>query len=259
MRVPIRMIGIATAFFWIFLIAFFISAVYSIKDLNFDFGNPQMSLNEDNRVIFSLPITIANKGFYDIGSFNMSTEILDKEGYTITRGSTFTPVIPKNDVVTLTHNMTIDVNDLLQADKNYLFNDTQLKIYEVVGLEIADVIPVHASTNLSMLWGAPLYNFSLGEPIYAPYNLTHFRVTVPISFENHAFFDLVGSVRTRMYNSTGARVGRGRTSLEAYANSPYEGFVEFYVSMAGTTPTGRFEISFSTSIFDYGPLVIPYG
>jgi hypothetical protein len=253
------MIGIATTFFWIFLIAFFVSAVYSVKDVHFDFGGPQVSLTADNEMVFSLPVSITNRGFYNIGSFNISTEISDKEGFTITRGSTFIPVINKNDVATVTHNMTIDVNGLLQRDQNYLFNDTELKIYEAVSMRIADVIPVQASTNLSMPWGAPLHNFSLAEPAYAPYNLTHFRVTVPISFENHAFFDLVGDMRIRMYNSTGARVGRARTSLEAYANSPYNGFIEFYVSMTGTTPTGRFEVYFSTSIFDYGPLVIPYG
>jgi hypothetical protein len=54
-------------------------------------------------------------------------------------------------------------------------------------------------------------------------------------------------------------VGKVRTSLEAYANSHYSGFVEFYVSMAETTSTGRFEVDFSTSTFEYGPLVIPYG
>ena len=259
MRIPIRMIDIATTFFWIFLIAFFASAVYSVKDVHFDFGEPQMHVTSDNKVVFSLPMSIANSGFYNIGSFNISTEISDKEGFTITRGSTFVPVIKKNIVVTITHNMTIDLNDLLQQDKNYLFNDTELKIYEAVGMRIADVIPVQASTNFSMPWGAPLYNFTLGEPAYAPYNLTHFRVTIPISFENHAFFDLVGNMQIRMYNSTGACVGRVRTSLEAYGNSPYNRFIEFYVSMTGTTPTGRFEIYFSTSMFDYGPLVIPYG
>jgi hypothetical protein len=259
MRVPIRMIGIATTFFWIFLIAFFVSAVYSVKDVHFDFGEPQTSLTADNEMIFSLPVSITNKGFYNIGSFNISTEILDKEGFTITRGSTFVPVINKNDMVTITHNMTIDVNDLLQQDKNYLFNDTELKIYEAVGMRIADAIPVQASTNFSMPWGAPLYNFSLGEPAYATYNLTHFRITVPISFENHAFFDLVCDMRIRMYNSTGALVSKAKTSLEAYANSPYNGFIEFYVPMTEMTPTGRFKVYFSTPIFDYGPLVIPYG
>jgi hypothetical protein len=253
------MIGIATTFFWMFLIAFFVSAVYSVKDVHFDFGEPQMDVTSDNKVVFSLPVSIANSGFYNIGSFNISTEISDKEGFTITRGSTFVPVIKKNDVVTITHNMTIYLNDLLQRDQNYLFNDTELKIYEAVSMKIADVIPVQASTNFSMHLGAPLYNFTLGEVEYAAHNNTHLKVVVPISFENRAFFDLVGNIQIQMYNSTDIIVGEGQTNIEAHHNSPYHGYLELYVSMAGMSESGHFEVYFLTPLFNYGPLVIPYG
>jgi hypothetical protein len=253
------MISIATTFFWTFLIAFFVSAVYSVKDVHFDFGKPQTGLTSDNKVVFSLPVSITNRGFYNIGSFNISTEISDKEDFTITRGSTFIPVINKNDVVTITHNMTIDINDLLQRDKNYLFNDTELKIYEALSMRIADVIPVQASTNFSMPWGAPLYNFTLGKVEYSAHNLTHFRVVVPISFENRACFDLVGNVQIRMYNSTDIIVGEGQTKVEAHHNSPYHEYLELYVLMVGMTESGHFEVYFLTTLFNYGPLVIPYG
>jgi len=56
------MISIATTFFWIFLIVFLVSAVYSFKDVQFDFGEPQIGLTSDNKILFSLPITIDNKG-----------------------------------------------------------------------------------------------------------------------------------------------------------------------------------------------------
>jgi len=253
------MIDIATTFFWIFLIAFFISAVYSVKDVHFNFGQPQIEVTSDNKIIFSQPMSITNMGFYNIGSFNISTEVVDKEGFTITRGSTFTPVINKNDTVTITHNMTIDVNDLLQRDKNYLFNDTELKIYETVGLSIAEVIPVQGSTNFSMPWGAPLYNFTLGKAEYTAYNLTHVKVVVPISFENHAFFDLVGKIQIQMYNSINIVVGEGQTNIEAHHNSPYNGHLELYISMGGITASGHFEVYFLTTFFNYGLLVIPYG
>jgi hypothetical protein len=253
------MIGIATMFFWIFLIAFLVTAVYSVKDVAFDFGEPQMTTDASGEMIFSLPVTITNRGFYNIGAFTIVTQVLDNDGLSIVEGSTVVPLINKNDAVAVTHNMTVDASELLQNDPNYLFNDTELRIYAAVGMHIAEVIPVEASTNFSMPWGAPIYNFSLGEPAYASYNSTHLRVTVPMSFENHAFFDLVGDMRIRMFNSTGDRVGRGRTSFEAYANSPYNGFIEFYASIVGATSTGRFEVYFETPMFDYGPLVIPYG
>lgn len=259
MRVPIRMIGLATTFFWIFLIAFFVSAVYSLKDVHFDFGDPQTNLTSDNKFILSIPVSIINKGFYDIDSFNMSTEVFDREGLSIARGSTFIPIITKNASVTVTHNMTIDINDLLERYQDYLFNDTEVKIHEVVGMKIGDMVPLQASANFSVPWGAPLYNFTLGKAEYAAHNLTHFRAVVPVSFENHAPFDVVGTIQTRMYNSADEVIGNGQTSIEAYHNSPYNGYLELYVPITGITESGRFEIYFQTLLFNYGPLVISYG
>ena len=259
MKIPIRIIGVATTFFWIFLIAFSVSAVYSVKDLQFDFGEPQIGVTLDNKILFSLPITIINKGYYNIGFFNVTTEVSDKKDFTIARGTTFIPVIKKGEGITATHNATIDVNDLLQSDQNYLFNDTELKIREVVSMRIAEVIPVQVSTNLSIAWGAPLYNFTLGEIEYTACNQTHLRAIIPISFENHAFFGLTGTIQICMYNSTDMLVGEGQATIEAQQNSPYHGYVELYVLTAEMTESGCFEVYFLTPFFSYGPLVIPYG
>jgi len=242
MRIPIRMISMATTFFWIFLIVFLVSAVYSVKDVRFDFGEPQIGLTSDNKMLFSLPITIDNKGYYNIGSFNVTTEILDHEGFMITRASTFIPVIEKSRQVMATHNVTIDVNDLLQNSQDYLFNDTELEMCETVSIKLTEVIPVQASTNLSMPWGAPLYNFMLGENEYAGFNGTHMTATIPISFENHASFDLTGSIQMRMYNSTNILVSEGQTTIETPQNTQYYGQIELNVPIVSITGHGYFEV-----------------
>lgn len=259
MRVPIRIVGTATTFFWLFLIVFFVSAVHSVKDVNFDLGEPQIDVTSDNKILFFLPVTIDNKGYYSVGSLNITTKITDNKGFMITRGSTFIPKIEKGRETTTTHNMTIDVNDLLQSSQDYLFNDTELEIHEIIGMKLAEVIPVQASTNFSMPWGAPLYNFTLGEIEYIEYNQTHTRVIVPISLENHAFFDLAGGIQIRMYNNTNAFLGEGQTSIEAPQNSPYQGYVKLNVSVAGISENGYFEVYFLTTFFNFGPLVVPYG
>lgn len=259
MRIPIRMIGIATTFFWVFLIGFAVSAFYSVKDIHFNFGEPQLSMTTDNQLLFSMPITIENSGYYNIVFFNVTTEILDGEGVSIMRGSTSIPVIRRDDRVTVMHNVTVDTNDLLQDHQYYLFNDSEMGINLLIGMNIAEVIPVQASADLSVPWGAPLYNFSLGEIEYSVYNLTYLRAFVPISFENHAFFDLTGDIQMRMYNSTDSLLGEGQTAIAAVQHSPYNGFVELYVSTTEITATGRFEVYFTTPFFNIGPLVIPYG
>jgi hypothetical protein len=253
------MIGIATTVFWIFLIAFISTAVYSAKDLQLMFGEPQIGTTTDNKMLFSMPITIINNGLYDIDNFGLRTRIKDKDGNTITRGTTNIPIVKKGEEVTATHNMTIDVNDLLQRDQNYLFNDTEMRIYETGTIGIAEIISVQASTNFSMPWGAPLYNFALGANQSSLFNSTHVRVVIPISFENHALFDLAGNITIEMYNSTDALIGEGETSIDAMQNSPYSGSIQLLVQAAEMTGSGHFEVYFETSFFDYGPMVIPYG
>ncbi|PMB75240.1 MAG: hypothetical protein C0193_01400, partial [Candidatus Bathyarchaeota archaeon] len=210
MQIPIRMIGITTTFFWIFLIAFFVSAVYSVKDLHIDFNEPQMNVTTDNKIVFSLPLTITNNGFYSLDDFNLTTKISDAENFTIANGTTFMPIINRDETATVTHNVTIDFNELLQHDKHFLFNNTELNICEIVGMKIAEMIPIQASANYSMPWGAPLYNFVLGQAQYVMANSTHFLVNLPISFENHAFFDVTGDIQIKMYNNTNGLLGEGQ-------------------------------------------------
>lgn len=259
MRIPIRIIGVVTTFFWVFLIVFFVSAAYSVKDIQFNFGEPQTNVTFDNKILFSLPITVVNKGYYNIGAFNLTTKVSDENGFVIAHHSTFVPIIERGVKITTSHNMTIDVNDLLQSDQEYLFNDTELEIDQIVSMKLAEAISVQASTNLSMPWGAPLYNFTMGEIQYEPYNETHVKAVVSISFENHALFDLTSRIQVCMYNGDNELVGEEQKAIEAPQNSLYESLIELYVSIAEKPENGHIEIYFQTSFFSYGPLVIPYG
>jgi len=259
MRIAIRMIGIATSIFWIFLIIFSVSAMYSMKDIQMDFGEPQTSVTADGEMVLSLPITVINRGLYDLGYFNVSTLVMDQQGSVIARASTFLPVIRKGEAVSTSHDVRLNLTDLLGNYQNFLFNDAELRVSEAVSLRAAQLIPVQASAEHSMPWGAPLYDFALGTPEFSAYNATHSRVTVPLIFENHASFDLAGTVQLRMYNSSNVLTGEEQTAVQAWQHSPYQGDLELYVPFEGVTAGGRFEVSFVTPFFNYGPVVIPYG
>jgi hypothetical protein len=261
MNVPIRVIGIATTFFWIFLIAIFATAAYSVKDLSLNFGEPEVSFT-DSRLLFALPIHITNRGYYNIGNFNVTTQILNLDGYVLATGRTYERIIPKGRLTTVYHNVSLDFADLLAAS-TYLFNDTQFTVKAWVGLKLAEAIPVQAQTNFSFPWGAPFYNFALGtptitiiDPVADPF---HVRATVPMSFENHAAFDLVGNVSVRMLNSRDSVVGESVTVFSVPQNSPYTGALQFDANIGQVTPSGRFEVYFATEFFSHGPEVIPYG
>lgn len=259
MQLSIRMIGIATTVFWIFLIGFAASAAYSVRDLQFNFGQPTADLTTDHRLLFSLPITLLNKGYYNIGAFKVTTEISDAEGILITRGSTLIPVIRRGEAVTGTHNMTIDADDLLNSHQNLLFSDAELKLNGTVGMKLAEVIPVEASANLSVPWGAPLYNFTLGTPTFSTHNLTHSLMSIPLSFENHAFFDLTGTIQTSIYNNNSILVSRGQTDFSTPQHAPYNGNLELYLSATSMTPSGYFQVNLQTPLFTYTTPVIHYG
>jgi len=263
MKIPIRIIGIATSVFWIFLIIFSVSALYSIKDIKLEFGEPQISLTSGDRVLFSFPIAIANKGYYNLADLNVSTEILSEQNQPIAWGHSFIPIISKGEALNTTHNIELNLTELLQRSPRLMFNDTELGINRTVSMRAAEVIPIQVSSNNSMPWGAPLYNFTLGTPEFAaivsPGSTARYRVIVPMSFENHAFFDLTGTVQGRMYNNTNMLIGEDQVVIEARQSSSYHGSLEFYVPATDLTIGGHFEVLFAAPFFNYGPLVVPYG
>lgn len=263
MNVPIRALGIATSIFWIFLIAFIALAAYSIKDLNFGLGEPQFTPAANGEPLFSMPMYIDNRGVSNLKAFNLTTVFSDAEGSEISRASTFVPVIPHGENVTIFHNVTLNVNSLLGNEAQYLFNDSSLQVSVSAGLTFAELLPAQLSTNITYPWGAPFYNFTVGQPSHGRLGATRSRVTVPVSFDNHAAFDLDGNIRMELYDGSGSLLGESQTVLNVTRHSSYAGDLDFQVPLnAGSlsaSQNGYCNVYFSTSLFEYGPLVIPLG
>jgi hypothetical protein len=258
MRVPIRIIGIAASAFWVFLIIFAASAVYSMKDFRVNLGQEQTSTTEDNELLFSFPVSIVNTGLYEIADLNFSKTILDDAGSTIAGGSIYIPVIGQGQTINVTQNVKLNVTDLLQTHQSLLNNDTDLTTNTRLSMLAAGVIPVQASSNSSMQWGAPLYNLTLGAPQLAMFNATYSVVTVPLSFENHAFFDVSGTVWLRAYSNASELIGQGQTSIQVAQHSPYDGNLEVYAPSAAG-PIVRLEVYFVTTFFNYEQEIAAHG
>jgi len=263
MKVPIRMISVATSFLWVLLIIFSVSAIYSMKDIRLDVGKPQTTITTDNELLLNFPIGIVNNGYYDLDDFNISTEMRDGHESMMAQGFTFIPVIRRGETFNTTHQMGINLTDMLQNNQRLIFNDTELQVNATVGMKAAELISLQVSSNLTMPWGAPLYNLTFATPVFttqiSPNSANRYRVAVPIAFENHAFFDLAGTVQLIMYDNGDTPVGTGKMVLKAPQQSTYQADIELDVPVAGTTRNGHFEVFFATSFFSYGPLVIPYG
>jgi hypothetical protein len=263
MNVPIRALGIATSVFWVLLMAFTVLAAFSVKDLNFNFGEPQFTPAPDGQLTFSMPIYIDNRGYYSLKEFHLSTVFSDAEGEEISRANTYVPVIPHGEHTTIVHNLTLSTASLFEKSEHDLINDNNLNVSVTAGLNFAELLPVEISTNFTFPWGAPFYNFDLGTPLFDMSSSTQSTVTVPMSFENHAFFDLVGNIRIMLYNGAGSLLDETQTSVDIPQGSSYDGSVMFNVPLdtasLSTARSGHFDVYFDTGSFEYGPLVIPYG
>jgi hypothetical protein len=263
MKVPIRMLGIATSVFWVLLIAFIVLAAYSVTDLRFNLDEPQLTIDPDGQLIFNLPLIIDNGGYYSLREFHIATLFSNTEGQELSRAHTLVPVIPSGEIITINHNVTLNVEDIYLNDDNYLFEDNELQVSLSVGLNFAEVLPSQISTNFTFPWSAPFNNFDLGQPDISRFNLTHNIISAPMSFENHALYDVLGSIDVELFDEGNSLVSETQKLISTPQQTSYDEDIELFVSIDDSSlnsiQNGHFNIYFSNLIFEYGPLVIPYG
>jgi len=250
MKTVIRTLAWATYIFWIILIFFSVTAVYSAVQLaqGFRFGEPQTRTHNGTATL-SLPLHINNVGFYDVSNLNLTTSISDSSGAFISYSSTFVQLIPRGGDSSLAHNITLDGNSMNSSELSHLlFADDNLTVDTTVTLDYAKVIPFALGTNLRMPWGAPLSNLTLGNV-----SMNGTSATVPFSFENHSFFELNGTMRLEIIDNLDHVVGQGTVNILALPQSDYSDSLT--VAVSGVPATAR--LYFQTSVFSYGPVVIP--
>jgi hypothetical protein len=258
MRMSIRVIGVATTCIWVFIIIFSVSAMYSMTGIRVKLGQFQITTPEKDHLLLSFPVSIVNTGYYDLAPFRISTDVFDVNGSRLASGSTLVPLVPERHTVNVTHDMNLNVKDLLQSHENLLFNDTQLMTNVTVSMTAAGAIPVVASSNISIPWGAPLYNLVVGPPDFVYNRGAYSRITVPVSFENHALFNLTGDVQLRVYDSSGALLTQTLVSVDVPQQTRYQGSIGLAVPLT-TSVNARFEVFFDFQTFTYGPVVLPLG
>jgi len=259
MKPAIRALGIATTIIWILLVVFSATAVYSVMNLRIGFEEPQFSPSSKG-VVLSLPFFINNSGYYDISELNITTRITDSNGTLLTLSKTFVPVVSTGSNVEAAHNISIELSDVMERIE-LIFNDSFFVFDTLVTLNFAYVVPVQLSMNMTVPWGAPFSNISIGEISVLSFNSTHVRVVVPVSFENHSFFDITGTMQLEIYNDIGELVTSGETSLNVQAQSAYNEQVGMYLSVADVsklTESGRVHLMFETPMFAVEQW-IPYG
>jgi hypothetical protein len=261
MKQAIRALTIATLILWILVIVFSVTAVYSVMNLGIGFGETQF-FPSSKGVVLSLPFFINNSGYYDISELNVTTRVTDYNGTLLSLSETFVPLVASGSNVETAHNISIDLSDIMAMDyAELLFNDSSFELDAFIALNFAYAIPVQMSLNMTIPWGAPLSNLSIGEIFVLPYNSTHGNVVIPVSFENHSYFDIAGTIQLEVYNDVDELVTSGQTSLDVPSSYGYVGQVEMYLSVGDLlklTGSGNLRLVFESPMFTVEQW-IPYG
>jgi hypothetical protein len=258
MKQALRALSIATIIFWIIILAFVITLVYSAMNIRIELGDHQITTTNETLTI-SIPLHINNTGFYDITDLNITTSLTNNDGTFLTYASTTVESIPYGNGKTVFHNITVNINDMIAKSQSLLFNDTVLNFTQTFKLTLAHAVPIHLSTNQTLEWGAPLYNFTMTKPVFEPSVTPNQKATVTVSFENHSsYFNINGTMRIQIFNDQNQLVGEATRTLNVESHSRFEDKIELNIDATKVTEKGEVWFYFETSTFDFGPLVIPY-
>ncbi len=252
MKIVIRLLSIATIILWAVILFFSVTAVYSVMNLDMNYGEVQM-LPSSSGISFSLPFSIANNGYYELADFNLTTCITDYDGTVLDVTETLVPSIPRDSNVTETHTISIDLDSIMSLDHvSLLLNDSSFNVDIFAGLNFARIVPVQLYTNTTIPWGAPFANFSIGTISVSPYNSTYVETRIPVSFENHAIIDTIGTLKLSVYNDSNEHITSGMTRINVPSKKSYTDNVLVYTrqqDVSKLTSSGNVHIVFETPVF----------
>ena len=157
MNIAIRMLSVSTIILWIVILFFSVTAVYSVMNLGINIGEAQM-LPSSKGIIFSVPFSVSNNGYYEIADLNLTTRVTDPDGTVLDLTETFVASIPQGTTVNASHTIPIDLDASLSMDHiPLMLNDSDFNIEIFAGLNFARAVPVQLSTNATIPWGCLLY------------------------------------------------------------------------------------------------------
>ncbi len=256
MRQVVRSLGWAINIFWIILLLFTATVVYSAFQIRPNLGEPSV-YGSEGTFTASLPLTLDNGGFYEISMLNVTTLARDNRGSLVTKSTTLLPLISGGASATLKHNISVAMDQAASSDLSHLlFADNDFEIETRLALVYAKAFPFEISFNMSIPWGAPFANLNLGEITVAPVNLTHLRASVPLYFENHSLSEMNGTIGLEIVDHTNRVVGTSSTRFDVQSSSSFETNVEIFVS-GDLADIREARLDFQTPHFSYGPLVMP--
>lgn len=266
MRQATRMLGWTTNIVGLLVLVLMVPIGYSMFSMFLSgqaigFGEPEFEMGEEG-LSLSFPFHINNTGYFAISDVVITTNISDYKGTFVTGDRVVVPLIPEGGFSRDALELGLGVDEMLSEELNHLLiQNSELSVNVSARFTYAHLVTFGIQfPNQTFSWGAPFHNLSFGEPTTpASYNGTHYRVSLPMSFESNLPLDL-GTVRLELLNDERERISK--TTVEAVV--PMGGYSELEMFIRGQdldklTERGHMRLYFTISGSTYGPLEVPYG
>jgi len=236
LRQTIRALGWIIAILWITTLLLPVTVAFSLMKLleakNMGIQEPTISFSNGNFSLF-MPFYINNTGFYDLSDIGINIQI-GRKNKTISASSTQLPNVPAGTMVNSSCDISFSLEELVLKDSELLTNDTELDVNASLRLRVAYAIAFEASMGFTTHWGAPFHNLTICD---ITYNSATHTFSFSVSFDNHAFYPVNGSLTAKLYNSTGALI---RLAMQNVTVSPEESFQKpFAIPIDPTTMTSK--------------------
>lgn len=237
MRHTIRVLGWGIIILWVITLLLPITVGFSLLKLvepnAIGFREQDISYSDG---IFSLsaPFYINNTGYYDLSDINVTVSIRRKNK-AISAFSTLLPDIPAGNITNSCYTLSLSMEEIVSKNLELLTDDTDLDLNISAFFQVAHIIGIGISTSMKRSWSAPFYNLTVSPVSYDFFSQT---LSLFVSFENHAYFTMNGTVSLKIYNDRSELVGFTEKYLDILANRPFQDTFELAIDPFRITESG---------------------
>jgi len=229
LRQTIRAFGWIIAILWIIILILPVTVAFSLMKIveveGVGIQEPRGSVSNGN-LFLSIPFYIDNTGFYDLTDVEVKLQIFMRNE-TLSTSSTELPNVPAGEMVDSSCNFSLSLEELLSKNMELLTNDTELNLNASLRFRVASAIAFQVSTGSTIPWGAPFHKLTIYN---IAYDVVNRIFSASLSFNNHAFFQVNGSLLIKLYNSAGELIGSSTQNVNVPSQESFEGSIGITVN-----------------------------
>jgi hypothetical protein len=192
------------------------SKAMGIQEPTFSFQNGNFSI--------VVPFYVNNTGFYDLSDIGVNVQIR-KENTKISTFSAHLPDVPAGVMFNSSCDFSVSLEEIASKNTELFTNDTELLVDAGLSFRAAYLIALEVSVTFSTSWSAPFNNLTASNFAYDGVN----KLSMLLSFENHAQFPICGSLAVRLYNDNSELLGNASQPVSVLSGEAFNNIFEITV------------------------------